>query len=371
MDNRQSFVESAVAASEQLFPERRLRAQWEPVAKNCYAASEAYLEFSGKLGVAPIPGHGEGSAEQVTRQLYDAARGVDRFYDTHKAHLEHAKAALAAVPDTAAQAVDAAHSARRAAEASSGRFVAYPSVQGALRSLDVAMAALDAALAARIAIDIRHRANEVHTAAGAVKEALDAAPAAEGQARQSISSVGTRISAVHTRLERLAPAYSALLREFNAASSADLHGNEQAGRSYVDAAEAGLAQAKAALTDGNPERVLEMTSSVRADLTKAESLVDAVTDRLTLLRSVRENPRAKEDEVRFKLRDAQMLAVSRGLVKEWASVLDAQSDRIDRVVAELHGRHPDYWGYVSGLDAITAFIAGVVARMRAQTPEQR
>lgn len=372
MDQRQSIVESAVEASDQLFAERRMRAQWQPVLDQCYAASAAYLELTGPARPVPTaPQPPPRTVDEVTRQLYDAARAVDRFYETHRTHLEHARATLAAVPDTAAQAVEAANAARRTSEAADARYLAYPSVQAARRALDTAMTALDSALAARNPVDIRKRAAELHAAATALHNGLNAAPAAETQAQQSISSVSTRLAAVKTRFERLAPAYSALLREFNAASSADLHGNEHESSSYIDAAEAGMAQARAALRDGNPERALEMTASVRADLTRAEDLVDAVTDRLTLLRGVRENPKAKEDEVRFKLRDAQMLAVSRGLVKEWASVLDAQLDRIERVAAQLNGRHPDYWGYVSGLDAISTFISGVVARMRSQTPEGR
>lgn len=372
MDKRQSVVESAVEASEQLFPERRMRAQWQPVLDHCYAASAAYLALTGPAEYTDSgTPRQNGSVDGVTRQLYEAARAVDHFYESNRTHLEHARATLAAVPDTAAQAVEAAHSARRTAEQTDAQFLVYPSVQAASKSLDAAVGALDTALAVRNPVDIRKRSAEVHAAATGLQNALTAAPAAESHARQSISSVSTRASAVRTRADRLAPAYSALLREFNAASSADLHGNDQASRSYLDSADAGLAQARAALAEGNPERVLAVTTSVRADLSKAEDLIDAVTDRLRLLRGVRENPKAKEDEVRFKLRDAQMLAISRGLVTDWASVLDAQLDRIERVSGELHGRHPDYWGYVTRLDSIATFISGVVARMRSQTPDQR
>jgi len=106
---------------------------------------------------------------------------------------------------------------------------------------------------------------------------------------------------------------------------------------------------------------------VRGELSVAEDLVDAVTGRLATLRAIRENPQAKVDEVRFRLRDAQHLAVQRGLTAEWGSVLDAQLDRIDRAVDALTGVHPDYWAYARDLDAVADFIAGVVARMRGRT----
>ena len=108
-------------------------------------------------------------------------------------------------------------------------------------------------------------------------------------------------------------------------------------------------------------------AAIRAELSRAEELVDAVTARLATLRSVRQNPGAKVDEVRFRLRDAQHLAVQRGLTAEWGSVLDSQLSRIDRAVDALTGVHPDYWAYVRDLDAVSTFIAGVVDRMRGRT----
>lgn len=180
----------------------------------------------------------------------------------------------------------------------------------------------------------------------------------------------TRIAAVQTRAERLAPAYSALLREFNARSSADLVHNQQDSRLQIEQAEADLQKAREALTAGNPEGALELTSAARTHLADAEAKVDGVTDRLRLLRHVRENPRAKENEIRFRLRDAQMLAVNRGLVREWGSVLDAQLERIDRIAGTLTGRHPDYWAYITQLDAVSAFIAEVVQKMRGHTAQR-
>jgi hypothetical protein len=56
--------------------------------------------------------------------------------------------------------------------------------------------------------------------------------------------------------------------------------------------------------------------------------------------------------------------MQRELVAEWGSVLDAQVDRIDRACAALEGVHPDYWTYMSDLEAIDRFIIGVVDRMR-------
>ena len=105
-------------------------------------------------------------------------------------------------------------------------------------------------------------------------------------------------------------------------------------------------------------------TQARQHLSDAEQLVDAVTDRVRLLRAVKADPKETENKVRFKLRDAQQLAINRGLVAEWGSVLDAQLARIDRAGSALTGAHPDYWSYLQDLDAISDFIAGVIERMR-------
>lgn len=357
-------------ASEELFPERRMRQQWEPVANVCYSASAAYLAVTDQ----PDPGGGvlaQSSVDRTMHQLAAASRAVDEFYDANHADLESAVATLAAVPAVAQQAVGVADAMRQQLQGVDAKFVEYPSVRSGSRALDDAVTALDSALAVGNPRPIRDAASQVHAAVSALERVLTEAPAQENLARQGVTSVSTRMSAVRTRAERLAPAYSSLLREFNAASSADLDDNERTSQRFIAQAEAGLADARAALSNGNPERSIELTASVRSNLAEAETLVDAVTGRLALLRTIRDNPKVKEDEVRFKLRDAQMLAMSRGIVKEWASVLDAQLERIDRVSGQLNGRNPDYWAYVSGLDAVSAFISGVVQRMRSQPSESR
>lgn len=371
MDKRQSIVEAAVEASEQLFPERSLRQAWVPVVSTCYVASAAYLAATqspeNDPRWPPAPGSAAHSFDAAREQLIAASREIDEFYRAHRAHLEHAQALLSAVPAETQQAVAVADAARLRLDGIGTPFAEYPSVQTSGAELRAAMATLDGALAVRHAKQIREAAAGVRSAAAAVEQAVLRAPDQERVAAQGLGSVTTRMAAVSTRAEGLAPAFSLLLREFNAASSADLINNERNSRRIMADAEADLVAARAALARGEPERATALTTLVRAHLAQAEELVDMVTDRLILLRSVRDNPKAKENDVRFKLRDAQMLAVTRGVVQEWASVLDAQVDRIDRVVGQLNGRNPDYWGYVSGLDAVSSFISGVVQRMRTES----
>ncbi|KAF0849406.1 hypothetical protein FNL39_101845 [Nocardia caishijiensis] len=355
-----------MAASEQVFPERHVGAVWEPVRARCYAASGAYLSFTDELDSAEAAGtaitDGPARADALVRQLADAARGVDEFYHAHRAGLEHAASVRASVPQLLTQVRTEA--AEELATAESSEYASYPSVASGVRKLNevlVTAAAVDPGTAVAAA---REAATEVRQACLELREALAQAPSRATAATNALASVTTRLAAVRNRADALGPAYSALLREFNAASSADLTNNERESRRGIEAADAALVRARVAAADRDPETALDLTATAREHLAESEQLVDAVTRRLELLREVRADPEAQLRTVRFRLRDAQMLAVDRGLVGEWGSVLDAQAERLDRITAGLSGRHPDYWAYVSELRTVAEFIAGVVDRMR-------
>lgn len=373
MDRRQSAAEAAVHASEEVFSERGFSAAWDPVRGRCYDAAGAYLALSEELETAQRDGtsvaDGQQRADAVTRQLVEAARAVDEFYRGNQARLEEAVAIVRSVPQLAQQVKVAAAAVR--GQAAESEYADYPSVRSRAAAVDEALVTLESAGVSGGSGAVRAAANRLDAVTKELAEALAQAPSRLGAANTALTSVDTRLAAVRNRSERLGPAYSALLREFNAASSADLANNGRESQQAIDAAADALARARAASVAKNPESALELTSTARGSLTEAEQLIDAVTKRLELLRSVREDPQDKAKAVRFRLRDAQMLAMSRGLAGEWGSVLDAQAERIERITETLSGRHPDYWAYVAELDAVTEFIAGVVDRMRKQAGPRR
>ncbi|GGN87685.1 hypothetical protein [Nocardia rhizosphaerihabitans] len=366
MDHRQTAAEAGVVASDQVFPDRRVGAVWEPVRARCYAAAGAYLSFTDELDTAEATGSpiadGPARADALVRQLNDAARGVDEFYHSHRAGLEDAARVRSAVPQLLTHVRSEAEQVLAAA-ASSG-YANYPSIEAGVRRLNEDLITASSVDPQTSVAAARTAAAAVQQATSELSDALAQAPSRASAAAKAIASVTTRLAAVRNRASGLGPAYSALLREFNAASSADLTNNERESRRGIDAADAALVGARVAAADHDPETALDLTATARQHLAEAEQLVDAVTRRLELLREVRADPDAHARTVRFRLRDAQMLAVDRGLVGEWGSVLDAQAERLDRINSGLTGRHPDYWAYVSELDTVAAFIAGVVERMR-------
>lgn len=363
MDKRQSIASSGVDAVRSLHPDRSLADEWATTEKACFDAGAAYLAAVEQFdGIATA--RAQAAFQNAAHGLGEAAQAVDRFYSRHRSELEQARSALAATPRLAQDAKSLAEKAQLAVAEADPAFVDYPSVRAAWRGVDDAVSTLDSATAAGDALGARAAAARVREAATELDEAIAAAPARAQEARSALASVRTRVEAVNTRFDRLAPAFSALLREFNAASSADLSGNERLAARHIEQAQEDLSAARASSGSGSPEEALDYIAQARAHLADAERLVDAVTDRVDLLREVKADPTRKEHSVRFTLRDAQQLAINRGLVAEWGSVLDAQLARIDRAHAALTGTHPDYWSYIQDLDSISRFITGVIDRMR-------
>ncbi|MFE3191378.1 hypothetical protein ACFXHA_20370 [Nocardia sp. NPDC059240] len=364
MDKRQSIAEAAVAASAALFPERGMAARWDVVRARCYGASGAYLALNDRLDQAERDGTriAQPEIDSVVRGLTEAAGGVDQFYRGNQAHLEHAVAVYGSVPQLIAQV--RAQGQQQLAAVAASPYAEYPSVRHATAAVNEGLVTLEAAVSAGSGRSGRDAATRLETLLRELSTALEAAPAKQHSATTAIASAATRLDAARNRVERVAPAMSGLLREFAAASSNDLANNERQAREAVAAADADLTRARAALAANDPEDALDLTSTARAQLATAEERAETVTDRLALLRQVRDQPADRAKAVRFKLRDAQMLAVNKGVVPQWGSVLDAQSERLERAAAGLTGHHPDYWAYVSELDAISAFVAGVVDRMR-------
>lgn len=363
LDNRQAIAEAAVEAAGAIRPHLNLEREWAPIRQACYDASAVYLDASSS-GAAD---QGRATAQTVQRakdMLTAARRGLDDFYDRHRADLDSAAATVRGAASAADAVVLTAHRARQRLASADPQSVAYPSVQRASARLDAAVSRLQAARERGDLKATLEGTSEVSSAADAVIAALDAAPQREQQAQRTISSVRTRLDALRHRATGIAPNVSALLREFNAKSSADLVNNEKNGGVHLDRAAELIANAVAAAREQRPEDALDIAAQARTELGAAEELFDAVGDRLDTLRKTRADPTAAVESVKFRLRDAQRLAVDRGVVAEWGSVLDAQVARIERIVSQLTGAHPDYWAYHQALDDVSVFIAGVVDRIR-------
>lgn len=369
LDKRQSIAGAAVAAAAALTPQSTLEEEWEAVQTRCYEATAAYLGVANSASPATaeearIATATDGGISHASMLLDRALASLDAFYDRHRPLLDSAVERVSALTADADMVAREAHAAHQSLAGAEQQLRGYPSVLQAREQLDAASARLERAREQSNLRATRKAVDDVRETAAVLQETLATAPQREEQARRAVTSVRTRIDAVRTRLAGLPPLLSALLREFNAGSSADLVYNDRVCQVHVERAEALIAQAAAARAAHRPEEALEFAQRARSELADAERDVNEVADRLALLREVRAEPDRRAREVRFRLRDAQRLAVDRGAVPEWGSVLDAQSERIDRIVEGIEGAHPDYWAYHQSLIEVTSFITNVVSRIR-------
>lgn len=361
-------MESLFEAAAAVEPQPSLEPQFDAVRAACYDATAAYLSATGSdsdgLGASRKPYQLTGATERA-QQLIDSARhGLDQFHERHRATMDAVAArGVAAQAEAAAATTEADGVAQRLAQTAPA-LRAYPSVHRAGEELTAAYDNLQSVRAQRNVASLAGASRRLRAAVQAVSEALDAAPQLDERAQQTVASLRTRLDALRNRVDSVDANRSALLREFHANSSKDLLDNGPASQKHLERADELLARASAVQRERQPEAVLDLATQARAELSAAEERIDAVADRLVMLRELRKDPASKEKEVRFRLRDAQRLAVDRGAAKEWGTALDAQATRIDLLVEGLGVPHPDYWGYYRGMEDVSKFITTIVNRIR-------
>ncbi|MEJ7650998.1 MAG: hypothetical protein WKF57_18450 [Nakamurella sp.] len=376
LDTRQGYVDGALKTAREFADPMAtddLQRNWRTITERCFAASAAYLDASAKFPLVDSMGRDNraldvGAARRAFldahRAMADASTAVDSFYRAHRERIDAAARAAAAVPGQIAAARRAANTVvEKAGEvgAANPSLLDLRTVTGPLDELTAALANLDAATHPRAQ---QAAASAVSEAADRLTTALDDAPRLAERVRSALPSIRTRLQSLRTRLERLPAAQSALWREFNQASSADLARHNTDAEDLVGRARNTMADAERALAAGDPESAHDAIDAARRLAHQVDGLIDDVTHRLDRLRAIRDDSGQAEAKVRFSIRDAQRLVVDRGLAGEWGSVLDAQSARVDRAVAALQGVHPDYWALVKELDAVRDFVGDVVERVR-------
>ncbi|MDX2678444.1 hypothetical protein [Streptomyces soliscabiei] len=210
------------------------------------------------------------------------------------------------------------------------------------------------------------RAERVSREAEAVRVEAERLPERAAEIDHRLVSLRTRAQALETRSGQVEPILSELRRRFSAACWQDLqHVPEQAGEN-VRQAEAKLKEAQAARDAQRWADATALLSTVRALLNGTDEAVSAAGDRLSRLNAVQKDPQAEIDRTRFAIRDAQRLAMSGRNTPDprHARPLDDSVARLERAIATLEGRHPDYWHFLTETEAVRRAVADTVARIR-------
>lgn len=310
MDASISQVQNAVRDYLVATGDHSLDLPWNAVLARCEEAITTYLSINApETHPTQIPW----LAGRATGLIREAAKAIETFKNHYAEHLNHAANILA---QRAVEAQKAAEEARKA-QAEADR-----------------------------------RAREL--------------PA---EAQRALASISTRIAATRNRLNDTPAALSTMYREYATPNSADLTNNPDNARNHIDQAANYLSQARTAQHLGNPQQALTLARQTRDELTQADQLITAITNRLHLLNELRNNPKKRANQTRFTLHDAQMYAVDHHLTQQWATILDAQLCRIETLENTLNTRHPNYWAYNSGLDKVDDFIQSTVTKMRQATAQ--
>ncbi|WP_415950582.1 hypothetical protein [Streptomyces sp. KLOTTS4A1] len=268
-----------------------------------------------------------------------------------------------------------------------------PAVERARQTLLAASTALDAVrasglkaddLAARLAVlgpeltklnqgaghhgvaETLHRAERVARDGEAVRAEAERLPEKAAEIDRRLVSLRTRAQALTTRTTQVEPVLSELRRRFTANCWQDLQPVPAQAAENVQQAETKLADARKARDEQRWPDATALLGTVRALLNATDEAVSAAGDRLTRLNEVSKDPEQEIQRTRFAIRDAQRLAMAGRNTAEprHARPLDDCVARLDRAIAGLEGRHPDYWLFLTETEGVRATVARVVAQIR-------
>ncbi|MEU8518325.1 hypothetical protein [Streptomyces sp. NBC_01216] len=215
--------------------------------------------------------------------------------------------------------------------------------------------------------DTLERAGRVLRDAEAVRTEAERLPERAAEADKRLVSLRTRAQALTTRAGAVEPVLSELRRRFSAACWQDLQHVPEQAATTVRQAEEKLREAATARAEQRWPDTTSLLATARALLNSTDEAVSAAGDRLRRLDEVARNPQREIDRTRFAVRDAQRLAMAGRNTPDprHARPLDDAVDRLDRAVAGLDsGRHPDYWHFLTELEAVRATAARVVEQIR-------
>ncbi|WP_093784349.1 coiled-coil domain-containing protein [Actinacidiphila guanduensis] len=214
--------------------------------------------------------------------------------------------------------------------------------------------------------DTVRRADEMRRTADAVRAEAERLPHQAEEIDKRLVSLRTRVQALGTRAEGVAPVLSELRRRFSAACWQDLQAVPDQAAQAVRQAEDALAEARKARAEQRWADATARLATVRALMDDVDGAVAAAGDRLRRLNEVSKDPKGEVERTRFAIRDAQRLAMQGRSTPEprHARPLDDAVARLDRALAGLQGRHPDYWAFLTETAAVRETANRVVANIR-------
>lgn len=298
---------------------------------------------------------------RVKDELDRFARSLGPLLDTAETQL----ARLAPAVERARQALLAASNALDAVRASGMR---ADDLAARLAALAPELTRLNEGAGRHGVPETLQRADRVVREAEAIRAEAERLPERAAEIDKRLVSLRTRAQALTTRAEGVEPVLSELRRRFTAACWQDLQPVPAEANENVRRAEEKLKEAAKARDEQRWPDATALLGTVRALLNSTDEAVSAAGDRLRRLDAVAEDPEQEIQRTRFAVRDAQRLAMAGRNTPDprHARPLDDSVARLDRAIAGLEGRHPDYWHFLTELEAVRQAVARVVEQIRSE-----
>ncbi|MFH9982941.1 hypothetical protein ACH4ND_27600 [Streptomyces sp. NPDC017179] len=299
-------------------------------------------------------------------ELLGVKRELDRFGSGLGPLLGKAETQLARVAPAVERARQALSAAAGALDDARGSGLGADDLAARLAALSPELTRLNQGAGQHGVQPTLERAERVAREAEAIRAEAARLPEQAAEIDHRLVSLRTRAQALGTRAGQVEPVLSELRRRFTVACWQDLQQVPEQAAGSVREAEAKLREAKAARDAQRWPDATALLSTVRALLNTTDEAVSAAGERLRRLNEVQKDPQAEIERTRFAIRDAQRLAMSGRTTPDprHAGPLDDSVGRLERAVATLEGRHPDYWHFLTETEAVRQTVAAVVARIR-------
>ncbi|MFD4689764.1 hypothetical protein [Streptomyces sp. NPDC058463] len=315
------------------------------------------------------PAAAAGARTQLTRAKDDLVRvkgELDRFAAGLGSLLGSAETQLARLAPAVERARQALLGASNALDAVRASGLRADDLAARLAALAPELTKLNQGAGRHGVAETLQRADQVLRDAEAMRAEAERLPERAAEIDRRLVSLRTRAQALTTRAGQVEPVLSELRRRFSAACWQDLQPVPDQAAVNIRQAEEKLAEAVTARDEQSWADATARLSTVRALLNATDEAVSAAGDRLQRLDAVAKDPQVEIDRTRFAIRDAQRLAMAGRHTPDplHARPLDDAVARLERAVAGLEGRHPDYWHFLTETEAVRQTTARVVSAIR-------